>query len=443
MHRTVFALLDSETFSKDAMERYRTLPDEQNPLYTRRYVSIDPGKLANVDLANGHRELLNGFLSRLRSATNIGFDAIISESGLDTLSERGGVLSYAQFGTDLYSKLLGETSFSSASDRQAALIHATARGILKVDVPSESDVSLKLLFVNVGASLPERLAIDVRKGSRLRLFEWHASIAPNACFSGILRDVNVHNGAECGIDILHNENMNTSIIEGTIADAMADSRLSVNYVYVGGSATRAKNTLKASGHASRISATEMAIASKRQRMDLNTSVVNTASASEVRLASRAVAMHESLCYLKGFAGISEGARDTRSFVEEHGMLMGGSAKISAIPSMAISENLVRATHASTVGPIDPEVVFYLTSKGISEPAARHLLVTGFFSAPISSIEEPVARETASSVMIGKIRREGEHEDAPNISPSDTVWGERTGAPPSNSLERHYKYRSEV
>src|SRR5690348_18102774 len=47
-----------------------------------------------------------------------------------------------------------------------------------------------------------------------------------------------------------------------------------------------------------------------------------------------------------------------------------SAKATSIPMLEIDNNDVRCTHGATVGPVDPEHLFYLRSRGIPEPTAK-------------------------------------------------------------------------
>ena len=44
------------------------------------------------------------------------------------------------------------------------------------------------------------------------------------------------------------------------------------------------------------------------------------------------------------------------------------AKADAIPNLEIEANDVRCGHAASVGPVDEDAIFYLTSRGI--PATR-------------------------------------------------------------------------
>ena len=49
------------------------------------------------------------------------------------------------------------------------------------------------------------------------------------------------------------------------------------------------------------------------------------------------------------------------------------------------KNEVTAGHAASVGQVDDEQLFYLTSRGISEAEAKRLVIRGFLGAVIRSI----------------------------------------------------------
>ena len=49
-----------------------------------------------------------------------------------------------------------------------------------------------------------------------------------------------------------------------------------------------------------------------------------------------------------------------------------------MPNLDIEENDVSCSHASATGPIDPDQVFYLESRGVPTVVAERLIVLGFF-----------------------------------------------------------------
>ena len=59
----------------------------------------------------------------------------------------------------------------------------------------------------------------------------------------------------------------------------------------------------------------------------------------------------------------------------------------AKPILKIDENDIEASHAAVVGKINDEHLFYLTSRGISEAEAKHLITMGYFNPIISGFDE--------------------------------------------------------
>jgi len=94
----------------------------------------------------------------------------------------------------------------------------------------------------------------------------------------------------------------------------------------------------------------------------------------------------------GLVSIKKGAKNTDTFFREDALLLSDTAKAEAIPSLEIDENEVKAGHASTVGPVDEEQLFYLMSRGITRKEAESLVVRGFLF-PVS--EKLPEKEKAS------------------------------------------------
>ena len=70
-----------------------------------------------------------------------------------------------------------------------------------------------------------------------------------------------------------------------------------------------------------------------------------------------------------------------SFVSQHFLLLDDSAQAEAVPSLEIEADEVKAAHAATVSPLDPEKVFYMASRGVPEAEARKLIIQGFLKLP--------------------------------------------------------------
>jgi Fe-S cluster assembly protein SufD len=80
----------------------------------------------------------------------------------------------------------------------------------------------------------------------------------------------------------------------------------------------------------------------------------------------------------GLIKIREHARGTVAFQTNRNLTLSEGAWAESVPNLDIRTNDVKCSHASTVGPIDEDQLFYLESRGIRPEVAERLVVLGFF-----------------------------------------------------------------
>ncbi len=70
--------------------------------------------------------------------------------------------------------------------------------------------------------------------------------------------------------------------------------------------------------------------------------------------------------------------------------------------LEIDNNDVRCTHGATVGPVDPNHMFYLRSRGIPESTAKRMLIQGFFGQVLDRIPFEEARTLVENELEGRL-----------------------------------------
>ena len=105
---------------------------------------------------------------------------------------------------------------------------------------------------------------------------------------------------------------------------------------------------------------------------------------------KAVVMGKGSLGLKGMIKIGEKAVLTEAFLRQNILLLGEDAKATAVPELEIETDDVKASHAATVGQIDKEQLFYLTSRGISQGVATKMIVEAFLEEVLSQIDSKEA-----------------------------------------------------
>lgn len=71
------------------------------------------------------------------------------------------------------------------------------------------------------------------------------------------------------------------------------------------------------------------------------------------------------------------AQKTEAYQRNHNLILGQRASANSKPNLEIFASDVKASHGATVGQIDAEQLFYLTSRGIPRKEAKELLIQGF------------------------------------------------------------------
>jgi Fe-S cluster assembly protein SufD len=83
-----------------------------------------------------------------------------------------------------------------------------------------------------------------------------------------------------------------------------------------------------------------------------------------------------------------GAQESHTYLQTHSMLLSPKAKGDAIPSLIVETDNVSASHGGTVGELDEEQIFYMTTRGLSRGEAVRILVEGYFEEVVQRLDDP-------------------------------------------------------
>lgn len=96
--------------------------------------------------------------------------------------------------------------------------------------------------------------------------------------------------------------------------------------------------------------------------------------------------------------ISEGSVQSDAYLRHNTLLLSKKAHSTTTPALEILADDVKAGHAATVGTTDPESLFYIMSRGLSETAAKEILIDAFVNEAIIRIPDPRAREVVEVLV---------------------------------------------
>lgn len=136
----------------------------------------------------------------------------------------------------------------------------------------------------------------------------------------------------------------------------------------------------------------------RQHLDFDTRQEHAAPDTVSDLAYRGILADRGSAVWRGMIKVDPDAQRVDAFQESRNLLVSKKAHADAIPGLEILANDVRCTHAAAIAQIDPEQLFYLRSRGLSDERARRLVIEGFLGALLERFDEGPLRDALAAAL---------------------------------------------
>ncbi len=102
--------------------------------------------------------------------------------------------------------------------------------------------------------------------------------------------------------------------------------------------------------------------------------------------------------------IDKGAHGSKSHQASHALCFAKKQQAVILPQLLIDENDVEASHATTVGSIDDNQLFYMQSRGLSAKEAGALLTLGYLSFIKAVIPNPQLQDYLDQEIESKVNK---------------------------------------
>ncbi len=178
----------------------------------------------------------------------------------------------------------------------------------------------------------------------------------------------------------------------------SDSTYHLYQLSLGGTLQRVDNHVRLSGAGAQVQILGCLLSGEGQRNDTQSVVEHLAPNCSSQQRYQGVAASDGRLTLGGRIHIHSGAAGTKAELHNPNLLLDDAATVNTKPELEIYNDDVRCTHGATVGRLDADSVFYLRSRGLSEPATRALLLRGFIVAGIAGPDKDRALSHANTVL---------------------------------------------
>ncbi len=181
-----------------------------------------------------------------------------------------------------------------------------------------------------------------------------------------------------------------------------DARLDWVTSAMGTRLLKAFQTVELDGQGSWARMSGLFFANGRQHFDLDTQQNHNAPDTVSDLLYKGALRDKSRSVWQGMIKALPGSQRIDGFQANRNLLLDKDARADSIPGLEIEADDVACTHASTVGKIDEEEVFYLMSRGIPRETAVQMVVEGFFDPLMQRIPFAGVRAHIAERIIEKV-----------------------------------------
>jgi Fe-S cluster assembly protein SufD len=181
-----------------------------------------------------------------------------------------------------------------------------------------------------------------------------------------------------------------------------DGRLDWVYSTMGARLVKNFQTVELDGRGSWARMSGLFFADKRQHYDLDTQQNHNAPDTTSDLLYKGALKDKARSVWQGIIKALPDSQRIDGFQANRNLLLSNTARADSIPGLEIEADDVRCTHASTIGNIDQEQIFYLMTRGIPKKNAEQMVVEGFFAPVLERIPMEGIRERLAARIIDKV-----------------------------------------
>ena len=391
-----------------ALKAFNALPTEANLLFTG-YVDLRAADLEGSTLLAPPV----GISELPASELPAGAAALISISARGVALHLGAEARAAGL---TVAPLPGGTPLAGAeSDRMTALIGAcwnsgteinlpsgsiTAPIIIRIESPAQGEALLARIVVKLGENVRATISEEVTGRSA----DSGAASGPTArALLATTSEVTLGTGAKLRLASIQELPEDVAYLPVRRHEFGANAELQIAAAQIGARLVRGRIDHQLTGNGSKVRQVEVVFAGGDQLHDLTTYSLHAGEKTVGDLLAKGIFAGKARGFVKGVTTIPRSGRGTNSYLGEFGMLLSKTARSVAIPSLWIDQpDCERAAHGSSVGPIDPNQIFYLRARGLTEAEARRTIVMGYLEPVVAALPLEEEADRLREVLAAKL-----------------------------------------
>ncbi|MFH1284690.1 MAG: Fe-S cluster assembly protein SufB [Candidatus Peregrinibacteria bacterium] len=136
----------------------------------------------------------------------------------------------------------------------------------------------------------------------------------------------------------------------------------------------------------------LAFAGKDQHQDTGAKIIHAAPDTTSSVTSKSISAENGISIFRGLIKVNKTAKNTKTRTVCDALLLDKNSRSDTYPKISADEDDISVAHEATVSRISEDQLFYLKSRGLTEPQAASMIINGFAEPVIKSLPPEYAVE---------------------------------------------------
>lgn len=288
-------------------------------------------------------------------------------------------------------------------------IERTEEGIT-INVKENAIIDTPLQIINVvgnsqSSNTTSFSTVKLGQNSKLRLIHCDDSISEQSC--DLTNSLQIEIGDGASLDYYKMENINdfSSVSTQVCFEMGKESKLTTFGLSLNGKLIRNKIIVNFNEEHSVADLNGLYLMDKQQEAETEINVYHRKPNCSSNQLFKGILDDVAKSSFVGHVFVDYGANGTVALQNNKNMLLTDKAKVNTRPFLEIYNDDVKCSHGATVGQLNPEALFYLRTRCISERSARMLLMYAFCEDVLSKSDIEELKENLGDLI--KRRLQGE------------------------------------
>ncbi len=255
---------------------------------------------------------------------------------------------------------------------------------------------IELLHLAVGGAEPPmchpRHLVLLEEGAEATVIERFVSLEPSVYFTSLVSEIFLARRARLNHQRLQEESERALHLTSLYLHQDAASCYRGTTAALGGAWSRNEISVRFCGPDSQAVLNGLYMARDRQVTDIHLDVRHEVPGCASRENFKGILDGRGIGVFDGRVLVQRDAQQSSAHLANANLVLSRNAEIDTKPQLEIFADDVQCSHGTTVGQLDPDMLFYLRSRGIGEGEARKLICLGFAGEILETFEDRPLRE---------------------------------------------------